>query len=1025
LSWLRAGAAPAAWLRSAIAAVAVAGSSAAAPDPAPPTFPAEADLVRVDIVVRDRRGRPVEDLGLGEIQILEDGVRCPARSFAIVRPRSSERDSRPEASGTEPGSPIPEAPPMPSLVLLVFDQLSLEAALSSQKAALDFVGRAFPADSYFAVFKIGAGLTELSAFTGEREATAKAIVQATYGSEGASPPAVGAAPVGSSSETLELPTSAGSETPDGRAVQTLRGLTAEMLRLNDAMAREERGISSVYPLLAIARGLRQVAGRKTLLYFSEGIHVPPALAEAFQTAVSEANRSNLSVYCLDARGLAVQSTLAASKAALPLSAAASTTAQRHARGPVAKESVRAAEMAHEALRLDIQGNLRELAEGTGGFLVANANDLRPGLDRVASDLASYYEVGYVPPNPVADGRFRRVEVRVSRSGTSVRSRRGYYALPAEAPLVLPYELPLRAALSATPSPRELDYRSAALIFPAEGGRADCALLVEVPLAGLRIEREPGAGISRAHLSLLGVVRGDAGETVARVSQDWPQEMAGSRREGAARRTATFRRNVRLAPGRYTFETALQDRKSRRIGVRRTAFLVPGGDGLTLGTVSALRRAEAAGEATAGDPLRVGDLLLVPSLGAPFEEGTETIGFLVPVRPGPGSDAVAIDLEFRREGETISTVRGELPPPDASGSIRYLGSLATERLLPGRYQIWARARQGDAEAVEATSFEIVPRSVRGGGSVPAAARPAAEGARRESARPVAGELAPVLQAAGRYVVRFETSFARVVTEEQYRQWADRRVRTLRSDLVFVSAPREIPWALFRDVYEVDGQRVRDRDARLQRLFMDPSATTLERANAILHESARYNLGAVYRNVNTPTLPLAFLHPKNQWRFSFERKGTRWILGRQGVEVAYSEQARPTLVRGLDGESLPAKGRFWIAPEDGVVLRAEAAFRFRVLPSTPLGVASALTALFEAAVATEFRPEPGFEIWVPAEMKELHLRVGSADDREETGDRIEGTARYSKYRRFEVTTEEKLRHEAQPAPWGSCARSKRCA
>jgi hypothetical protein len=277
-----------------------------------------------------------------------------------------------------------------------------------------------------------------------------------------------------------------------------------------------------------------------------------------------------------------------------------------------------------------------------------------------------------------------------------------------------------------------------------------------------------------------------------------------------------------------------------------------------------------------------------------------------------------------------------------------------------------------------------------------------------------ELASLLDAAGRYVLRFETSFARVVTEELYRQWSDRRVRTLRSDLVFVQAPREVPWALFRDVYEVDGQRVRDRDQRLQRLFMDPTATTLERANAILHESARHNLGTVYRNVNTPTLTLAFLHPKNQQRFSFERKGTRWILGREGVEVSYVEDARPTLVRDLEGKPLPAKGRFWIAPEDGVVLRSEVVFRFRVLPSTPLGVASAQTALFESAVATEFRPEAGFDIWVPASMKELHHRVGSADDRDETGERTEGTARYSNYRRFEVSTEEALKAGGPQTP-----------
>jgi VWFA-related protein len=986
----------------AVAAAVLACASAAAPAQGPPTFSAEAELVRVDVVVRDRRGRAVEDLSAAEIRVFEDGVRCEIRSFAVVRPRPSGSDGRPQHEGVaaESGARAPQAPALPSLVLLVFDQLSLEAARAAQSAALDFAERAFPTDSYFGVFKIGKGLREVGTFTTDREATARAIVRSTPGGERPGEAGVGAA---------QLAVEPGE--PSG---ETLRGLSAEMLRLSDVLTREQRGMSSLHPLIAIARGLRDVAGRKTLLYFSEGLHVPPALSETLQAAVSEANRSHLSVYCLDARGLTIESNLAAAKAALPLAAAGSSAAQHHARGPVSKASVRAADTAHEAIRLDIQGNLRELAEGTGGFLVANTNDLRPGLDRIASDLTSYYEVAYVPPNPVPDGRFRKVEVRVSRPDATVRGRRGYFALPAGALVLLPYELPLRSALEAKVLPRDLDYRAGALAFPAGDGQADCALLVEVPLSEARLETDARTGVARAHLSLLAVVRSDQGAPVARISHDWPYESPGGGGDAERPRAAVFRRSVRLAPGRYSFETAVQDRKSGRIGARRIAFIVPGGDGLSLGGVCAVRRAEAAGELADDDPLRVGGVQLLPALGVPFEEGTARIGVLVPVRPGPGPGPVTMDVELRREGESIGHVREELPPPDASGSIRYLGSFAAEKLIPGRYQVWARARQGEAEAVEGTSFEIAPGTAQAVHRVAGGEGPKPGGGGRAAARPVPPELASLLDAAGRYVLRFETSFARVVTEELYRQWSDRRVRTLRSDLVFVQAPREIPWALFRDVYEVDGQRVRDRDQRLQRLLMDPSATTLERANAILYESARYNLGTVYRNVNTPTLTLAFLHPKNQQRFSFERRGTRWILGREGVEVSFVEDARPTLVRDLEGAPLPAKGRFWIAPEDGVVLRSEVVFRFRVLPSTPLGVASAQTALFESAVATEFRPEAGFDIWVPASMKELHHRVGSADDRDETGERTEGTARYSNYRRFEVSTEEALKAGGPQTP-----------
>ena len=65
--------------------------------------------------------------------------------------------------------------------------------------------------------------------------------------------------------------------------------------------------------------------------------------------------------------------------------------------------------------------------------------------------------------------------------------------------------------------------------------------------------------------------------------------------------------------------------------------------------------------------------------------------------------------------------------------------------------------------------------------------------------------------------------------------------------------------FRDVYEVNGQKVRDRDARLEALFMNPDDSILGRAEAIRRESARFNLGPAYRDINVPTLALVMLHP----------------------------------------------------------------------------------------------------------------------------------------------------------------------
>jgi len=76
---------------------------------------------------------------------------------------------------------------------------------------------------------------------------------------------------------------------------------------------------------------------------------------------------------------------------------------------------------------DQNGAMRTLAENTDGLTVMNSNDLKSGFDRIASDMASYYLLGYYATNTKPDGRFRSITVRVRQPGIVVRARRGYRA----------------------------------------------------------------------------------------------------------------------------------------------------------------------------------------------------------------------------------------------------------------------------------------------------------------------------------------------------------------------------------------------------------------------------------------------------------------------------------------------------------------------------------------------------------------------------------------------------------------------
>src|SRR5947208_1164860 len=83
---------------------------------------------------------------------------------------------------------------------------------------------------------------------------------------------------------------------------------------------------------------------------------------------------------------------------------------------------------------------------------------------------------------------------------------------------------------------------------------------------------------------------------------------------------------------------------------------------------------------------------------------------------------------------------------------------------------------------------------------------------------------VLRRAGAYVTEFQRQLSGVVAEESYVQDVrDSRTaaghRVLKSDLLLVKPQGADRWIQFRDVFDVDGKPVRDRDERLVKLFLD--------------------------------------------------------------------------------------------------------------------------------------------------------------------------------------------------------------
>ena len=76
--------------------------------------------------------------------------------------------------------------------------------------------------------------------------------------------------------------------------------------------------------------------------------------------------------------------------------------------------------------------LQQFADESGGraFFPYRADDLAESFTDIGTELRSQYFIAYSPSNSTADGHFRKIDVQTDRKGLVVRTRKGYYAVPA-------------------------------------------------------------------------------------------------------------------------------------------------------------------------------------------------------------------------------------------------------------------------------------------------------------------------------------------------------------------------------------------------------------------------------------------------------------------------------------------------------------------------------------------------------------------------------------------------------------------
>jgi VWFA-related protein len=564
-------------------------TAALAQEPPPvPAFPSSADAITADVVVLDQDGLPVRGLTKDDFTLLEDGraqtlvgfeareLRAPNAESVPKAPLAEERVAANAGSVSRGGR---------TLAFLVDDLgtqvLPMEEAkkamatwLSDKADPRDEVTLATTSGTVWWSDRVGRGRADLLAlldriqgqkvregsineWMSEWEAYRITVHDDMTGSGAAASPGI----PNRLGSTFDRVVNRWAERRLCTSDCPPR-VRARAMEIYGAMTRRVQAV--LHTVERLSQGLAGVRGRKSIFVFSEGF-LNDSHQTGFDRAIESSRRGNTAVYFIDVKGLA----------GLFFYGADQPTDSR-------PQATDVGIMSMEEGFLETAGT-EMVAEATGGTSVRNTNDLLGGLERVANESSTYYLLGYQPEKS-PDGKWHKLEVKVSRPGLKVRARRGYQATPP--PWLEPpksgkradSKRPLDPAVMTSGADETIALRVAPYVLQADKtGLARVVVALEVSTATIAVE---GAGQRRRaaiDLTILALSR-DNSRTFP-LDERVQLEMEGNAVGG----WLTLSREVRLPAGVAQVRVLVRDVATGRAGTVTQRLEVPALDQPYLGT----------------------------------------------------------------------------------------------------------------------------------------------------------------------------------------------------------------------------------------------------------------------------------------------------------------------------------------------------------------------------------------------------------------------------------------------------------
>ncbi len=363
-------------------------------------FHAEADLVLVNVTVKDKNGKVVPGLKPENFTILEDNKPQKIVSFDVenvdaVPPLDvAQVKPLPEATSgpgnTAPASDITAQFKDRRLIVLFFDLSAMEPdeidrAVTAAEHYID--AQMAPAD-LVSIVSLGSSLLVNQDFIADRTLLKKQLDAFSTGS-------------GQGFEEGTTGTTEG--TPD-----TGQPFTTDDTEYN--IFNTDRRLEA---LRSVAEKLSHVQQKKSLIYFSSGMDRTGIENQSeLRAAVNAAVRSNLAIYTMDMRGLQ----------ALVAGGEAQSASLRGVSAYSGQATLNALNS-----NFTTQETLVTLASDTGGRAFLDSNDFSTIFRGVQQDTSTYYLLGYHSTNAARDGRYRHIVMKSNLHDVKIDYRRGYYA----------------------------------------------------------------------------------------------------------------------------------------------------------------------------------------------------------------------------------------------------------------------------------------------------------------------------------------------------------------------------------------------------------------------------------------------------------------------------------------------------------------------------------------------------------------------------------------------------------------------